>query len=71
MSRQLISAALISVGMVAVIAPLVGASGEQFYVSCTQRGVEEKPEPKSHPRNCVTAAATDVTVPAVAHALVD
>lgn len=63
MSRQLIvaaliSAALISAGVVAVIAPLVGASGEQFYVSCTQRGVEEKPEPKSHPRNCVTAAAS-------------
>lgn len=63
MPRQLlvpafIAAALIAAGMAALIVPIVGASNEQFYISCTQKGVQEKPEPRPHPRNCITAASS-------------
>jgi hypothetical protein len=56
--RQLIVAAFIVAGAVALIAPIVGASDEQIYVSCTQNGAEQKPQSTPHPHNCITAAAS-------------
>lgn len=54
--RAVIVVTLIAVGAAMFIAPIVGASDENMYVSCAQLTSQE-PAAKRHPNNCILSAA--------------